>query len=308
MTKQLLSTIAALGLAVSVSANAAAMKSEFFYQTEADKNQVTPELMYSSQSLKFKSTSTNKWESTNTTLRVSYERGINEMLSAGARLPFTTATLDKKTTASDKTETSGIGDLTFFLKGNYSIMDGQALWFGTDLVFSPGDHTSKRKSATKTEDNNYAGGHSLNPYVGWSMMAGSFVVGAKLSTELGIGDRTSKDTTTVGGTAVKNKRSGGHTTALTLFGEMPITNGNVGAKLVYAGMNTTTVKPPTGASSKVSGLTSLGLGVYGNYDVTPTIAVIGGLDYTKVTSGTAYSQTLDSGSGLALNVGGRFTF
>jgi len=303
MTKQLLSTLAALGLVVSVSANAA-MKSEFFYQTDADKNQITPELVYGSKSVEFDVTGVQKAETKATTLNLSYERGINEMLSAGVRLPYTTTTDEQGT---QKTDTKGIGDIALFLKGNHTLAEGQALWFGADLNLSPGDHTSKVKSATKTEDNNYKGGHSIAPYVGYSMLVSSWVVGTRLSTEMGLGDRTVK-TTPLAGAEAKTKETGEHRTALTAFGEMPITGGNVGAKLTYAGIDTKKSKDAAGTTTRTAGYTTIGLGVYGNYDFSETAAIIAGIDYTKLASDRYQGVKVDSTSDMAINVGGRFTF
>lgn len=303
MTKQLLSTLAALGLVVSVSANAA-MKSEFFYQTDAEKNQITPVLMYNSKDVKFDVAGVQKAETTATTLNLSYERGINEMLSAGVRLPYTTTTMEQGTS---KEETKGIGDITLFLKGNHTLVEGQALWFGADLGLSPGDHTSKVKSATKTEDNNYAGGHSITPYVGYSMLVSSWVVGTRLSTTLGLGDRTVK-TTSLAGTETKTKDTGANTTALTVFGEMPITAGNVGAKVTYAGIDTLKSKDAAGATTRTAGHTTIGLGVYGNYDFSEAATLVGGIDYTKLASDSYAGVKVDSTSDMAINVGGRFTF
>ena len=306
MTKQLLSTLAALGLVVSVSANAA-MKSEFFYQTDADKNQLTPELAYSNKNIKFESTGTNKQDTTATTLNLRYERGINEMLSAGVLLPYTSTTAKTDTGTTSKDEMKGLGDISLFLKGNHTLVEGQALWFGANLNLSPGDKTVKGKTADKDEVNNYSGGHSIAPYVGYSMLVSSWVVGARLSTALGIGDRTVK-TTPFGGSEAKTKESGGVETALTVFGETPITNGNVGVKLAYAGVNTTKSKSAAGVTTPTGGYTTIGLGVYGNYDFNETAALIGGIDYAKMASDRVADTKVDSTSIMAINVGGRFTF
>lgn len=304
MTKQLLSAIATLGLVVSVSASAAT-KSEFFYQTDADKNQLTPELTYQTQKWEFESTGTNEVEAKTTMLNFRYERGINEMLSAGAMIPYTMTSQDLNTGTSSKTDAKGLGNLTAFVKGNHALAEGSTLWFGADLVLSPGDKETKVKTGTD-EANNYAGGHSLNPYVGYSMLMGSYLVGTKLSTELGIGDRTEKTDTS--GTVTKTKNTGAVTTALTVFGEMPITAGTAGVKLTYAGVNTEKEKDAAGTTTTTGGYTTLALGFYGNYDVSETASVVGGLDYTKLAGDRAFDQKVDSTSDIALNVGGRFTF
>ncbi len=304
MTKQLLSAIATLGLVVSVSASAAT-KSEFFYQTDADKNQLTPVLVYNTANKTFESTGTDKTDTKATNLKVRYERGINEMLSAGALIPYVMKTDETDTGTTSKNEFKGMGDLTLFLKGNHAMAEGATLWFGADLNLSPGDQKVTVKTG-KNEVNGYAGGHSLNPYVGYSMLMSSYLVGAKLSTELGIGDRTRKVDSS--GTETKSKLTGGHTTALTLFGEMPITGGTAGAKLVYAGKNTTKDKDATGATTTTGGYTTIGLGVYGNYDFSETAALVAGLDYTKLAGDRAEDKKVDSTSDMSLSVGGRFTF
>jgi len=298
-------------IALGISANAAT-KSEFFYQTEAGHNQLTPEFMYRSQNITYDATGTRKIDTTTTLFNLRYERGINDMLSAGVMLPYITQTAKEDTGSVAKTETKGLGDITLFLKGNYALAEGQTLWFGLNLNVSPGKMTSKMKAGGKTENNYYSGGHSIAPYVGYSTLVSSWVVGAKLTTLVYLGDR-SLDQTSTTGTVTNYKLGDGKTAALTVFGETPITNGNAGVKLTYTGVNTTLDKA-NNSTTRFSGYSTLGLGAYGNYDFSEGASLVAGLEYTKVTSstyrtvGTTTSGKVDSTSDIGIQLAGRFTF
>ena len=273
------------------------VKSEYFYQTDATQHQVTPELTYISDKTEFTGASS---ETTNQTLNVRYEYGINEMLSTGAQIGYLTGETETAGTAADQT---GMTDITLFVKGQNSWVDSQSFHYGANFGWSPGDATVD----TTGETNAMTGGMSLTPYAGYLWMVGKGVAGVNLSTQVDIGDRTIDDEANTD----KTKATGGNDTTLTGLYEHPMEWGLVGTSLSYIATNTT--ENETGAvTSETTGGNFWRLRVYPTYKVSETATVIGQIAYQgflgdSVTSGGTVVD-VDSSNVLTLQVGGRFTF
>lgn len=303
--------IASLGLASAAYAGTP-VKSEFFYQTEPQKHQVTPELEYSSDKLETSTTGADS-ELTNTQqiLNVRYEYGISEMFSTGAEVGYLTGDVETSTTgaASTTTDQKGLTDFNFFFKGNYAPMDASSMHYGINVGISPAD---REEDSTKKETNAVSGGMSMTPYVGYQWLVGAGVWGANLSHEMDLGDRSvniKPGTTT-------EKRTGGNDTILTGFYEHVWEKWNFGGALSYISRNTLETDPSVGADEETTGGTYWRLRFYPTWEVNEMTTVLGEIAYTNflgdsVTDGvpgTARPVDVDSSSTLSLQVGGRFTF
>lgn len=275
------------------------VKSEFFYQAAPEKHQVTPALTYTSMNEKVTGSTEKK---TNQVLSVKYEYGISEMFSAGLTLGYLSG--ETTETGLAKTSASGLADVVYFLRGQNSFMEGSSLHYGADInmALSKGEvdsTTGNLKSAS-------TGGMGITPYVGYNWMVGPGVVGARLSTQMDLSDKTFKQTGTT-----DTKAKGGNITALTGFYEQGFDKWLVGGALTYSGVNT--IKSTTaGTTTNVAGGNYFGIKVYPTYELSETATIVGELSYNtflgdnKVSGGTV--TKVDSKDDMNINVGGRFTF
>ncbi|MCB0365967.1 MAG: hypothetical protein H6624_11255 [Bdellovibrionaceae bacterium] len=295
--KSLISTLAALGFAVAANA-ATPIQSEFFYQAETDNNVLTPELTYDTMSIKAKGGG--KMEVSGQVLNLTYERGINDMFSAGATIGYTTTS--NETTGSADEDTKGLNDITFFGKGRYAFTEDGSMHYGANLHFSPSDKETD-STGTTTEVDAVSGGNTLQPWVGYQWLFGSNVFGLKLQMDMALGDRTLK---TKGSTA-KTTETGGETTEFSLFYEMPHEMGAVGFVGFYQTVTETETKTSGTTTKGDDDYTLMGLGVYSPYKFSETAEVIGELTYSTITSDFGTTK-LDSSSDLQISVAGRFMF
>jgi hypothetical protein len=284
------------------------VKSEYFYQTEAQKHQVTPEINYTSDKLKGDDVTgtAQKTDITSQILNVRYEYGINEMFSAGAMAGYQMSG-EYDQGAGNSSDNKGMTDITIFGKGNWAFRDGESMHYGANWMVSPGDQEIDQ---VKKESNAMSGGMTLMPWVGYQWMIGSgAVAGANLSTELDVGDRTVKTTTALGETTAKT--TGGNETALTGFYEHPWDKTVVGVSLSYLAINTTEADT-SGVTATTTGGNYWRLRVYPTYTLNESTTILGQIAYTSflgdsfARSGTEYD--VDSWNTLNIQVGGRFTF
>jgi hypothetical protein len=210
-------SVSALAATEAKSSNAG---SEFFHQAPASAKEFTPGLTYSSTTVKFTGA---KSEITGFDINLPVEYGINEMLSIGGALSYKSATNKSGAVSTDR---KGLGDILISLKGTMPVSSGSpgTFKFGTDLSLSIGDD----KTDSSGDENNYSGGHTLTPYVGYEMAADANTFGGKLSREVNLGDKT------IDNNGAKSKVSGGETTELSVFVEHAIDSTmKFGAALAY---------------------------------------------------------------------------
>jgi len=281
-------------------ANAASDSStlEYFYQTPEGKQQLTPSLVYHDVKYRFKSG--NKTDGSGFDLNLQYERGISAMFSVGGIVSYKTGTLNSN--GGGKIEANGLGDLILFFKGHADLLEGRYLWFGANLSISPGDFEKKNKGAIK--ENMYSGEHKLIPYLGYSMLVTeSLTFGAKVSTQINLGDGTEKATNNLG-VVTTSKTSGDEVSTLSLFLESPIEKGNFGGEVAYDGRNTKKSVANNGITH-YDGYNTLKLGVYGTHDFSEDFTLRGELSYKTIISNVS---TLSSSTFIDASVAGRFTF
>lgn len=287
----------------SVFANAASDSStlEYFYQAPEGVQQLTPSLAYHDLTYKYKNGG--KITGSGFDLDLRYERGLTNMFSAGGIVSYKTMTL-KGSTTGGKIEGKGLGDIQLFLKGHTDLLESRYLWFGVTLTLSPGASEKKDKSSTTEEQNAFSGEHTLSPYVGYTVLVTeSLTFGAKVQTEVKIGDGTEKETDLTG-TTTTAKTSGGEISMLSLFLESPIEKGNFGGFVQYSALNPTKSKE-NGSTSTYGGANYLGAGVYGTQDSSEGFTLRGDLAYKQIVSDMG---TLSSSAFVDATIAGRFTF
>lgn len=178
--------------------------SEFFHQAEGGKHQITPGLLYVSSSQEIGGAGKDK--TSGFLLNFEYEYGVMPELAVGAAIGFKSFSNDLASGAD--TDTSGLTDLELLVKGTMPAGPG-ALKYGATLGISPGDAEVKSNG----DRNAYSGGMELTPYVGYEYSMAPCVMGAKLSVDIGLSDRTTDSSGT------KTKESGADETTIALFYE-----------------------------------------------------------------------------------------
>lgn len=274
------------------------VNSEKFWQAPADQNTFTPGLTYGANKLKMKGADEEKV--TGPTLDFAYERGINEMLSAGASIGYISTSNDDGTNESDN---KGVSDLKAFLKGQKAFVEGSSFHFGATLSASLVDAEVDKNG----DANGTTGGMALTPYVGYQWMAGTGVFGLKLSHDLYKGERE-----------IDNKalnadvtEEGAEATTFAVFYEMPFTGGLVGFEAHYittADVDTETKVGATTTKDTTDGLKYIGLGVYPRFEVNESTTIIGSISYDMLQNDEINNADVDSGNILQIGVAGRFTF
>jgi len=282
-------TIISLLVMLPLAAFAKGGGSEYFYQASAGKQDVTPRLTIATTETEFDSGS--KTEASANVLSAEYEYGWMEGLSVGGALAYT-ASGDYDNGTSDG-DVSGLNNLEAFVKASLPAGPG-ALKYGAALSLSLEDSEFESNGDT----NAATGGHDLEPYVGYEMSSGSCTYGAKLALEVGLTDRTIKDT--VGTTA---DHSGKEDTTISLFYEHKFSEDMLlGASLDWV-TTSDSKNEDTGTKTESLSPTQV-ISVYlpvklGGGTLLPAIA------YGITTDDKVGANDVDSYSALALTVGYR---
>lgn len=276
LNKMLMAAALVFGLA------AHAETSEFFFQSEAGKSDLTPKIGYRMLTRKAEgSTSEIKWNGLWNT-GASYEYGINEMFAIEGALYYASLETDQ----TPKTKTSGLQNPEVTLKG-MSPMEGGHLHYGA--TFSLG--LEKLKVETNGDTNASTGGHALMPYIGADMNVGGGIVGGRLSYEY-------KMERTIDFMGTEGKQKEGHELGLNAFYEHFFADMLIGGSVNYVSHGAT--KNDAGAEVEESG-SMTGISLYSRMPM-GTWALIPRLDYDF--SKSHYSKYDD----MNLSVAARFGF
>ncbi|MBX7231269.1 MAG: hypothetical protein K1X29_04190 [Bdellovibrionales bacterium] len=299
-------SLAIIAMAFVGSAHAGtAAKSKYFYQTDAQKHQVTPTLSHMNNRMKF-GNSVGTTSTRGNGLDVKYEYGFNDMFSVGASIGYQSAKMETAGSTT-KTDIKGLSDLDLFFKGQNTLIEGSSLHYGADLTASLGDgsrDTDKQSVMT--------GGYALVPYLGYQWMMGPCIFGAKVSTEMDLGKRSYKNKATAGGTY---KDKGYNDTTLAAFYEHHMDSIVLGAELSYTSRSSLESEL-NGTTTTTSAGNLMGIKLYPTYMLNEMVTLVGSVSYQKHmedgqtswngTSGSA--TTIDSASDYQVSLGGRFTF
>lgn len=227
------------------SGSAFAAESEFFFQ--ADEGQKFLSFFGSYRMASVGSTDTDGF-----LVGTEYEQGINEMLSWHVGLDYATYTTD---TGSSETDTAGLSDLMFGLKGRHMVGPGS-------LRFGAAGYLGFQDAEVDNGDSNRAtGGIAIAPYIGYQMDMDPCIFGLKLSREVLLADGTKDNEGT------EQTISGGEETVITAYYEHLMGDANrVGASLSHMSEedNETESGGTTTTSAGEDGLTTLT--VYGRMD------------------------------------------
>ncbi|KYG64014.1 hypothetical protein AZI86_14500 [Bdellovibrio bacteriovorus] len=276
---------AVLVLGVAAHANTSSNQSEFFFQSEAGKSEVTPRIGYKMMTIKPDgATSDTKLNGLFNT-GVSYEYGINEMFAIEGALYYGSLETD----GTPKTKTNGLQDPEITLKGTSPMAWGN-LRYGAML----GLGFEKRKYASATSDGNLAsGGYSLAPYIGADMNLGGGIVGARALYEYRM-ERTIDD-----GSGTDLKVKDGHELGLSAFYEYFFADMLIGGSINY--LSADKVKNSDTGAQEEDSHTTTGISLYTRIPM-ETWALIPRLDYDF--SRSHYSKYDD----ITLSVAARFGF
>lgn len=182
--------------------------SEQFYQIGAGKSALTPNLTYHSSRIK---TDFGNTKMNGPLLGAEYEYGLNDIFSVGGGLQY--SNIKAEYGGGDKNDSTGFEDWNLFVKGTHAA--GAGLFrYRLNLEISPEDSEIKSNGDT----NNYTGGNTFTPILGYEMPMGTGIGGFIFSTEIGLGKATTNDK----GSGTKSKSEGGEITALGFFYEQPL--------------------------------------------------------------------------------------
>lgn len=292
--KKLSIFLAALSF-IGMTAHAATpVQSEYFYQTDVDRHQVTPELGYETSRIDPETGSST--DVTTSVLNVKYEYGLLDMLSMGAQIGYANAVNDRGPTTVDE---RGLTDLLLFARARQAFIEQQSLHYGATLNVSLGD---REEDVDGNDFDVQSGGIGLAPYVGYQWLVGANTIGVNVSTEFDLVDRTVEESTA--GVPNDVERTGGNTSTLSGFWESPIPNGLLGIALYYNAVNTLE-ETDEGATATIDGENNVGAQVYVPYYFNEASTFIGSADYSV---GVGDQAEVDSSDAFLLNVAGRFTF
>lgn len=300
--KSFAAIIAALGFVATANAETA-VKTEYFYQTPAEKNQVTPELSYKETQTKYKLSTSGKDTTSLLPLTVRYERGLTEEWSVGAELGYMLSGSGKSNT--DKYDIKGMSDLDVFLKGQHGLQSNMSIHYGLNITVPLAKQKTKWTTAEGTKEVTYETGRFwATPYVGMAYAMDAHIFGAKLSTQLDLAN--GKQETETNGTTTSNDIKNAHKTQLSAFYETAMSGSIIGAELYYNGISGSKTKSSTATAWTTNeGSNNLGLKVYGAYDMNESTTLLANVFYEMSQSEPA---AVDSMNNWGLGVAGRFTF
>jgi hypothetical protein len=285
MRKSIISLLVMLPLA----AFAKGGGSEYFYQSETGKHDVTPRLSIDSSSLKYVGGS--KATASANVLSAEYEYGWMDGVAVGAQLGYTfSGEIDSGTSTVDMT---GLNNIEAFVKANLPAGPG-TLRYGAALSLSLADSEVEANG----DKNTATGGHDLVPYFGYEQSWDKCTFGAKLSLEVGLTDKTEDNNGT------KTDFSGGEDTTIGLFYEHKFSEEMLlGISLDWVTTSDSKDETNGGAATENLSPTQV-LGVYvpvklGNGTLLPK------LTYGMTTADEVGTSEVDSYSATSLSVGYR---
>ncbi len=284
---------------VAMSANAAALKTQYFYQTDTDKNAVTPEYDYNDQTINYNGGDKDELSGFSN-LKVTYERGLSDMFSVGIAVPYQVSGTDKSTGGVNQS-VKGLGDIDIYAKGTYALADDMNLHFGLGIHWGLAKLTFNNTSYN-ADDNRFA----LVPYIGYVYNLGGFTLGAKLSFDLGIVKAKWQDNVDVPNQSLNV--SGGDTTKATIFGELPFSGGLAGLAVSYRAisMHKETAGGPT--INAEDGLNWIDFDLYATYEVADGITIIPAFGYSILENSYVANNQVSNGNDVRASLQGRFTF
>lgn len=297
--KSFAAIIAALGFVASVHAETA-VKTEYFHQAAADKNEGTVALDYTARTISFKAptqdTTTNLMP-----LTLRYERGLTEDFAVGADIAYLLSGGSKE--AGDSFDYKGMSDLDVYLRGQYGLQSNMSIHYGLNLNAALGKREVKYTGSDLTETSYQSGGMGAMAYVGMAYTMDAHIFGARLTQGFDLSKRKVEVKTT---TTASYDYEGGNLSQLALFYETAMSGTIIGGELYYNGTNTTKSKLSTATTkSTTAGENHLGLKVYAAHDLNETTTLLGNIGYDM---GQGLPTGTEKDNAYSIGVAGRFVF
>ena len=284
--------------------------SEFQHQANGGKIEVTPTLTFGQTTVNFNGAYTAGQTSLNdnySNLSVMGEYGFSRILSAGLKLGYQTEAVPSSGGVASSSA-KGLTDTDVFLNGR--VMVGPGLFrFGGDLSFASGGSVANSDNSV----NEYSGGITFTPRVGYEQLVGAGTLGARVSYDLIQTDRNisvaSNSPSYTGGTNAK--LAGGNVLTVTAFYEMPIANNILGFDLnVFQSNSTKYSDTITPSADDHDGYTGYIVAAYASFEVAPSIKILPTLGYgvprVNLTAFDSTGQTMSAG--IYASLAARFEF
>ena len=303
--KSFAAIIAALGFVATANAETA-VKTEYFHQAAAEKNEGTAGLSYTARTIAFKAP-TKDTTSSLMPLTLRYERGLTEDFAVGANIAYMLSGGSKL--QGDSFDVKGMSDLNAYLKGQHGFQSNMSFHYGLNINAALGKQEYKYSGATATDlkdVSNQSGGMGATVYAGVAYTMDAHIFGAKLSQGFDLAKRKVEFNTTSSTTSTKYDYEGGNLTQLAFFYETAASGTIWGAELYYNGTNTTKTKLSTATTKgTIAGENHLGLNVYAAHDLNETTTLLGNVGYDM---GQGLPTGTSSDNAYSIGVAGRFVF
>jgi hypothetical protein len=287
--------------------------SEFLYQTEAHKFDVTPQIGIGSSVTRYSQNNLKRYE-LSFPFGVQGEWGINQMFSIGLDLNYWAAgrTYKCDNNCPDNTHSGGLMDPTLQFKGRNGIGSG-TIRYGADLSVA----LEKSKIDSSGDSNAASGGTTLAPWIAYEHLLGRGFIGGKIQYDLYKGDRKVQNDTVAGSAKIDpandapsaaSTDSNGQNLALNVFYEMKFkTKYTAGVNVNYL-YHSETRSSVNGASSVPlrDQASSTGLKLYGTVQFTERIALLPAIMAEAVRYSN--SNVVDGAVMIGAGAAGRFTF
>lgn len=311
----------ALPLALSSAAFAADSGSgisEYQHQAAGGKWEVAPGFTFGSIKSTYDSTYSGNLSSSTDSLfnfTVGGEYGINDMIAVGLKLGYQSDSISfSPDQGVGKMSASGMTDPVIYEKTKMDI-GGSTLTFGGDLDISPGNHTYDQ-TANSMKANEYSGGITLTPYVGWEMNVGPGIVGARLAYDLIQTNQKWKDNTSANSANPHNLTiKGSNQLSFAAFWEMtfnPLIWGvDIGVLRTAGSKYSDDANAAAGDTDAHDAQSNLFVETYANWAITPDISILPKIGYGPQGAGwiaSALANGQNGSSGIYFNVAARFTF
>lgn len=284
--------------------------SEFQHQAKSGKIELTPELTFGQTTVNFNGAYTTGQTSVNdnySNFSIMGEYGFNRTLSAGVKLGYQTE-LVPASGGNASSSGSGLTDTGVFLNGR--VIVGSGLFrFGGNLSFASG-------ASVTNNDNNvneYSGGITFTPRVGYEKNVGHGILGARVSYDLIQTDRNISiplnSPNYTGGTSAKI--AGGNVLTATAFYEVPMARFVWGLNLsAFRSNSTKFFDSVTPSTDDHDGYIGYLFATYGSWSVSRNIKILPTVGYgvprVNLTAFDSSGET--SSAGLYASLAARFEF
>ena len=303
-----------------------ASKSDLFFQASQNEVILTPGFEYNNQA-GFVAGDQRKIEDSGRISKLKIETGISEDLSASFQVRYKDAKLS--TDEGFKADSEGIEDLHLNISGNMALDEPTAtLHYG---FF--GRHSVEREKVSRVKvvftgtgvddtplsSDPHSAGSSITPYIGYSKVAGKYLVGARfLQTIWGtqrkkriefVGKESMPAPVQAGLPPENYVEEGGGATELKVFAERSYGKATLNVSSKYR--HTAPKREVEPVSRLVQDeLDMLSLELYPSYKLDDSTTLVGGLSYTRLLNQNVMyeGQKVETGEIYNLSVGGRFSF